>query len=191
MVSELPTVEMLHRLLVCDAEAGRLFWRARTPDLFASGRQTAEHNCASWNSRWAGKEAFTADDGMGYRQGAIFGRLYRAHRVIWCMVHGAWPVEMLDHIDGNTSNNRLSNLRGATYAENNRNVRSADGSTSEYLGVFWSKSESRWVAAIKPQRRKITLGRFKDECDAARAYDAAARVHFGTFARLNFPEAAS
>jgi hypothetical protein len=190
-MGELPTIETLHRLLICDAEAGKLFWRARTPDLFnATPGRTAAHACANWNSRFAGQEALT-NDVAGYRQGEIFGRPHRAHRVIWAMANGQWPDAEIDHANGDRSDNRLVNLRAASRSQNQRNVSSRDGSTSDYLGVSWDKHRGKWHAKVTSDGQQIHIGRFESEEDAARAYDAAARRYHGEFARLNFPQVAA
>ena len=60
--------------------------------------------------------------------------------------------------------------------------------TSAHKGVHWERRRSVWVASIKVNRRGVFLGQYADPAEAARAYDAAARHHFGEFARLNFPE---
>ena len=79
--------EVVRRLLRYCPEAGKLFWRERTEDLFSDGRHSAAHICARWNKRYAGQEAFTALDN-GYRKGAIFNNPHRAHRVIWAIQTG-------------------------------------------------------------------------------------------------------
>lgn len=93
-----------------------------------------------------------------------------------------------DHIDGNTLNNSRSNLRRCALAQNIANAKKhGTDNTSEFKGVCWDRARAKWVAQIKIHRRHIFLGRFYVEVDAARAYDAAAKLHFGEFARLNFP----
>jgi hypothetical protein len=91
-----------------------------------------------------------------------------------------------DHINGNGLDNRRCNLRSVTNQQNRANQRKTRG-TSRYKGVYWRHREHRWEVAIKVNRRKTYLGQFVGEEDAARAYDAAARQHFGPFAALNFP----
>ena len=95
----------------------------------------------------------------------------------------------VDHIDGNALNNQRSNLRLATHAENMRNQAKHGGETSSaYKGVFWHKRCSRWAASILANGKRKHLGLFDDEIEAAYAYDDAARLHYGEFARVNFPE---
>lgn len=94
----------------------------------------------------------------------------------------------VDHINGNPLDNRRSNLRLATRAQNTRNRKKPiRGVTSQYKGVTWDKSRNKWLAAIGFSGRRINLGRFVLEIDAALAYDRAAIRYFGEFARLNFP----
>jgi hypothetical protein len=121
------------------------------------------------------------------------GRVMYARREVqrqprrWVLMHTfitGWP--QTDHRDGDGLNNRRSNLRPATKAENGRNRRLHSNNTSGYRGV--SRSRQRWFAQIKVDGRKVSLGMYADPVDAARAYDQAAREHFGEFARLNFPE---
>jgi HNH endonuclease len=91
----------------------------------------------------------------------------------------------VDHIDHNGLNNRRSNLREATKAQNAANERKRPGCSSRYKGVIWQAN--RWAARIEVGDEKRYLGRFISEEAAARAYDAAAREGFGEFACLNFP----
>lgn len=94
--------------------------------------------------------------------------------------------QQIDHIDRDPLNNRRTNLRVATRAENARNTNSRRGSTSTYLGVSWETRRAKWIARIAVRGVGRHLGYFADEIEAARAYDASAKVHHGQFANLNF-----
>jgi hypothetical protein len=99
-----------------------------------------------------------------------------------------WPKT--DHRNGNGLDNQMLNLRPATDAENSRNRGPRPGSTSCYKGVNWYKRSGKWQAGVRYGGVTRHLGYFADETEAARAYDSAARVAFGEFAWLNFPEVA-
>ncbi len=93
-----------------------------------------------------------------------------------------------DHVNCNGLDNRRSNLRPATHAENNRNKGKQKGDhTSQYKGVDWVKRSNRWRSRIRIEGRQIDLGTYKDEIQAAKAYDVAALKYHKEFARLNFP----
>ncbi len=92
--------------------------------------------------------------------------------------------ECVDHIDGDSLNNRRSNLRGCTRGENVRNAKKRKNASSVYKGV--SARSGKFAAQIKVSGKRFHLGTFTDELEAAKAYDAAAKLHFGDFARINF-----
>jgi hypothetical protein len=96
----------------------------------------------------------------------------------------------IDHRDGNGLNNTRHNLRIATSQQNafNRKKRS-DGKLSQYKGVSKRSETNRrpWYAFICIDGKQKIIGAFDSELEAARAYDASAALHFGAFARLNFP----
>lgn len=175
-------VDVLRQLLRLDAETGLLYWLPRGPEWFKSAA-----SARTFASRFSGKEAFTsASPPSGYRQGEIFHRRYLAHRVVFALAHGRWPIGV-DHVDGDPQNNRLSNLREAGQRQNGYNVGSKGG-RSGYCGVHMHKGRSKWIAQCRnSDGRTIHLGSFADEIDAARAYDRAAKEWHGEFARLNFP----
>lgn len=94
----------------------------------------------------------------------------------------------VDHRDGEGLNNRRSNLRLVTNSQNNMNSQCRWGALSKYKGVSWHKRREKWQGRIKLNGKEIYLGYFDNEKKAARAYDEAAKKHFGEFARLNFSE---
>ena len=104
----------------------------------------------------------------------------------------------VDHRDGDGLKNTRENLRLATHRQNLQNRQHLYvGKTSRFLGVCWDKSRNKWLAQIRagqpvtgPLSRRIHLGRYADEADAARAYDVAALEYFGDFASFNFPREA-
>ena len=122
--------------------------------------------------------------GGGYAAYGLRRTTIYLHRII----AGAAPGMEVDHINGDTSDNRRANLRIATHQQNLANQRKQQGRTSQYKGVSWDRKRSKWVAQIKFNRQGRYLGVYTKEEDAARAYDTAARHYFGEFARLNFSE---
>lgn len=97
------------------------------------------------------------------------------------------PADMqVDHIDGNRSNNDPANLRLCTHAQNLWNAGKKKHNTSGFKGVYFCKQTKKWRAEIRANRKCYKLGRFETPERAARAYDSAARILHGGFAKLNF-----
>lgn len=166
-----PSPDMFKRLLRYEPETGKLFWRERSRDLFSTDSSTR-----SWNTRFAGKEAFASAHGEGYLVGAVFNRLYLAHRVVFALAHGRWPTEV-DHINGDRTDNRLANLREVTRAENNRNMKRPIGNFSGTTGVAWYPTKAKWRAYINADGLSSHLGYFASREDAVAARKAAERRH--------------
>jgi len=103
------------------------------------------------------------------------------------LVTGARPKQIVDHIDGNTFDNRRQNLRLVTKAQNCMNSAPRPGGASKYKNVVWCKNTGKWRSRAKVNRRVINGKRFVSEIDAARHADKMAREHYGEYARLNFP----
>ena len=94
-----------------------------------------------------------------------------------------------DHINGDSLDNRKANLRSATRLQNSWNTRKSQQiGYSKYKGITFRKRRQKWAAQICVDGRRIFLGTFEDETEAAKAYDKAAKKHFGEFAKLNFPD---
>lgn len=93
----------------------------------------------------------------------------------------------VDHVNKHKLDNRRRNLRLATRSQNNANSGPKPGSSSIYKGVSWSKRDQRWYSGICIDGQRIHLGTFRNDIDAAKAYDKAAHAAWGEFAFLNFP----
>lgn len=167
------TYTQVSEILKYDPDTGKLFWKERRAHLFEGDDAFAERNCASWNARFAGKEAFTAKNAKGYHQGGIFYNVYRAHRIIWLLHTGEWPEGEIDHINGVRSDNRISNLRHVTSGENRKNQKKSSRNTSGVVGVTRSKALNKWSAKIIIGGVHKHLGLFDDLSDAAQARKAA------------------
>jgi len=157
--------QILRKLLRYEPETGKLYWLERPREFFGSDRLWR-----SWNTRYAGQEAFTADNGVGYRIGSIFGRHHLAHRVGWAIVHGQYPV-VTDHINGDRSDNRLCNLRSIEGWQNALNSRLHARNTSGHVGVTWHAPAQKWAAQLSYRGKAKFLGLFatKEEAIAARS----------------------
>jgi len=108
-------------------------------------------------------------------------QLIRMHRIIL----NSQDEEIVDHKDHNGLNNLRNNIRNCTQSQNQQN-RIGRFCTSRFKGVSWRKDRKRWLVTIVVQKRKMYIGMFKSELDAAEAYNMAAKKHFGNFAYLNF-----
>jgi hypothetical protein len=91
-----------------------------------------------------------------------------------------------DHKNGNTLDNRKENLRPCTAQQNRFNQRRKSNNTSGFKGVSKSHKLQKWWSYIRIDGRTLHLGYYTSKPKAARVYDAAARKHFGEFARTNF-----
>lgn len=168
----LPTPEELRQLLRYDPETGKLFWLSRPRAMFKTDSQ---HK--TWNARFAGVEAFTAVKSNGYRHGRIWGQHVYAHRAGWALVHGEWPSEQVDHINGDRADNRLSNLRAVSNAQNCMNRSLQRNNTTGTVGVYWHAPSARWTARVHVRGKQVSLGYFKSKAEAASARALAAKEY--------------
>jgi hypothetical protein len=125
-------------------------------------------------------------DPKGYAVTGFMGTTIRLHRFI---LNPPKDVQ-IDHVNCEKLDNRKSNLRKATNTENQRNVKkktSVNGRkmSSKYKGVNLRKCTGKFIARISVNGERLFLGNFLTEEEAAHAYNEAAYIHFGEFARLN------
>ena len=115
---------------------------------------------------------------------------YRVHRLVAIeFIPNPLNKPTVDHINNKaTFNNTVGNLRWATHKEQRRNTSTQPNSSSKYKGVSWHKKSSKWSAQIHVDNKKIHLGLFESEEEAALTYNKQAIEYFGDFANLNVIE---
>ena len=113
-------------------------------------------------------------------------KLYQLHRVAYYYITGIDAAEnKVDHINGNTLDNRFDNLRLGTQADNCKNRKENKNNKSGFKGVSWHKKKKRWRAQIRVNNKRIHLGYFNNKFYAAVVYARAAKKYFGEWRRKN------
>lgn len=117
--------------------------------------------------------------GKPYRQLKVDGKGMYEHRAVWQKFNGEIPKGMvIDHIDGDSLNNRIENLRCVTHKDNNRSkMRRGRGSKSGYTGVTFDKSASKWKAHVEVDGKHKNLGLYRCVTAAACVRKAANRKY--------------
>lgn len=123
----------------------------------------------------------------GYIRCSFAGRSFGAHQMAWYLHYGEWPPTILDHKNRIRDDNRIENLRLASYADNCRNMVPSKPPMSGYRGVYLKKHRGgrRIESAISFQNKKYLIGYHKTLLEAAAAYNQKATELFGEFAILN------
>ena len=126
----------------------------------------------------------------GYVKVNMERSMFWAHRLVFFMCTGLEP-DYIDHIDGDSSNNAIENLRACTQSQNGGNSKPTNNASSPYKGVGWHSAAKKWEAYITSDtKKKKYLGVYGSEEEAAKAYDRAAVERWGCFAKVNFPNEA-
>lgn len=156
----------LTSILRYDPITGNLYWNQPRPKIKVGAKAGSLHH-------------------KGYVNLEINGKFYSAHRLVWFFVTGAMPNGIVDHINGNRSDNRFENLREATHGQNRAN--SKHNNKTGLKGVrFLSwvpEGKRRWAAGITHNKQVTYLGSFHTKEEAHSAYcEAAKRLH-GEFSK--------
>lgn len=106
------------------------------------------------------------EKGRNYCRITVDDKAYKAHRLAWFYMTGEWPNAPIDHIEGDGSDNRWSNLRLASYAENQWNAKRRADNTSGYKGVSFCKTTKGWLYTIQINGKRIYKRGFSTAEDA-------------------------
>ena len=167
------TQEEAHRLF--EYRDGMLFWKVRPlSDFKTIGR------CVQWNERYGHKQVGSCAG--KYVNVAINKIRYQAHRIIFLMHYGYQPT-IVDHINRKTQDNRIENLRAATFTENLRNAKAPKTNTSGYKNVVWHKQRCKWNVRLTINHKNKSFGLYDDIELANLVAHEARNKYFGSFAR--------
>ncbi len=176
----LPNLKILDECFTLDSTLGKLFWKVRPREHFRT-----ESGMKIFNTRYSGSLLGSAD--RKYITTAQIDRIhYKLHRIIWKLYYREEPPSVIDHINGNTNDNRIENLRGVTSQENAMNkTKLLSNNTSGHIGVRYDKTRGKYMAYIRKDRKMKNLGRFETLEEAIEARRNAAIRLFGEFYNEN------
>ena len=163
------TPKRAREVLRYDPKSGLFWWRQSLSRIGKAGHiaggvhKTSRRSTPYWSIR-------------------IDGKQYPAHRLAWLIVHGEWPAEQIDHINGNGLDNRIANLREATNAQNQQNKLRASNNRSGFKGVRFHTQTGKYRAQITRNGKTAHLGLFDCPKEAHKAYCEAADDLHGEFA---------
>jgi hypothetical protein len=160
------TYENAIKLFSYDAMSGDLLWKTPTSNKCKVG------------------QLIKCRRSDGYLVVGYAYKTYLVHRVIWLIKTEAWPINLIDHINLNKSDNRWCNLRQATYGQNHINSKKHINNTSSVKGVSWSNSINRWQIRVGDSSKSSNyIGVTKTLDEAKEMRKIAVNSKFGKFAR--------
>jgi hypothetical protein len=149
-------------------ETGELIWKIKTAIRITIGDMAGRLNSG------------------GYLQVGLYRKYYVVHRVVWEMHYGEIPTDyVIDHIDGDKTNNRLSNLRICTHTENLFNSKLSKDNSTGFKGVTYDSRRIKrpYRACINIDGKKFSLGHFATAEEASEAFNEIAKELHGEFYR--------
>ena len=153
---KLPDINLLRE--VFRYEEAKLVWNVRPIEHFQTYQAWK-----AWNTKFSNKPSGCFGK-KGYIEVRFSKRSYKAHRIIYALVHGDVLYD-IDHVNGDCVDNRIENLRVATATENNCNQRLRSDNLSGIKGVYWNPEKNRWIAQIS-KNKKTTSKSFVSVNDA-------------------------
>lgn len=163
MALESISLDIISRLFDYDHKTGELRWSSESKTTNRSG---GHGSLAGYINR------------AGYRIVMVDGRNYRAHRIGWAIHYGSWPDGVLDHINRDTQDNRIENLRCTSQLFNAQNRVAPKHNKSGHRGVSYIKSKGVWYASIMFKGKTVSLGLHADLDDAVAARRAGEERYF-------------
>ena len=159
------TQERLKQLLDYDPKIGVFFWKIRVNPRVPKG-------------------SIAGSDKSGYITICIKRKMFKAHRLAWFYVYGVWPVNHIDHINHDTADNRICNLRDVSRSENMQNRLSAQKNnlSTGVLGVYLTNRglSKKYTASLQINGKSKHLGYFATADEAYATYLKAKRIHHST-----------
>lgn len=173
-IEELSSKALRH-IFHYDCMSGEIYWK----NVYRyNSRKGGYVKCV--NSSFIGKTVFN-NIRNGYLVDIVFGKHCTSHRLAWALHYGEWPLEYIDHINGDKSDNRIYNLRLASASENGYNRTRNKNNTSGFKGVTWCKKIMKWKSSIMKDRKRIHIGVFSSVNEARDAYVRASIEICGEF----------
>ncbi len=149
-----------------DDRTGKLFWRVNRRRIKA------------------GDEAGSIASSHGYRVVNLKQRTYLQHRIVWLLYYGEWPSGLIDHINLDKLDNRVTNLRVVNYSQSNANRKTSKRKGIGSLkGASFLRSKKIWRSSIKINGKTKNLGNYRTELEAHLVFCAAVKLRHGPFAR--------
>lgn len=165
------TQEYLKSILDYNPETGVFIWKKKTT--FSASSIKIGSRAGSYSSD-------------GYIRITILGKRYYAHRLAWLFIHGRFPQECLDHINGIRDDNKIYNLREISWHKNHFNQKCKNETHGvKGVRVIYGKLKTKYKPSIKKDGIPYYIGTFNTMKDAAIAYNNKAKELFGEFAYLN------
>ena len=160
----LPPLSVLHKMLRYEPETGSIF-----PMVARTSRKLNER-CDKISP-------------TGYRKVYLAPHRYYAHRIAWTLYYGMEPINFIDHINGDKTDNRIANLRLADHHENLWNMPVYSSNKSGIKGVYWRPKNKAWGASITVNGSRKYLGSFNTLDEAKVTLKVARKIIHGKFAR--------
>ena len=163
-------IEQVLDRLNFDKETGQFFWI-----------KPSKYNSHLVGKIAGGARASSTKANKKYWVIKLNGKFYKRGRLVYLITHGKWPEPCIDHINGNSLDDRPENLRSATITENNWNHKSRKKRTNLPMGIR-SNPNGSYTARIAVNKKRIHLGCFKTIEEAKSVYQKARKEMYGTFA---------